>query len=162
MHHIVTRAELVQFGDGHLLVAPDLAVDAVTLVTVEELVVGITAETERMVDEPLVQRERHRREDHPAAADLVENILQAENFGADKLYLYDDTDNKNSYKGNNLLYAAYLALNIPWQRFNVYAGVRLENRNMTLTNYISSNAWISKDTDFDNTDFFPSVNVSYI
>lgn len=32
---------------------------------------------------------------------------------------------------------------------------------MTLTNYISSNAWISKDTDFDNTDFFPSVNVSY-
>ena len=92
---------------------------------------------------------------------VVENILQAENFGADKLYLYDDTDNKNSYKGNNLLYAAYLALNIPWQRFNVYAGVRLENRNMTLTNYISSNAWISKDTDFDNTDFFPSVNVSY-
>ena len=63
---------------------------------------------------------------------VVENILQAENFGADKLYLYDDTDNKNSYKGNNLLYAAYLALNIPWQRFNVYAGVRLENRNMTL------------------------------
>ena len=59
------------------------------------------------------------------------------------------------------MYAAYLALNIPWQRFNVYAGVRLENRNMTLTNYISSNAWISKDTDFDNTDFFPSVNVSY-
>lgn len=45
----------------------------------------------------------------------VENILQAENFGADKLYLYDDTDNKNSYKGNNLLYAAYLALNIPWR-----------------------------------------------
>ena len=59
------------------------------------------------------------------------------------------------------MYAAYLALNIPWQRINVYAGVRLENRNMTLTNYISSNAWISKDTDFDNTDFFPSVNVSY-
>lgn len=104
-------------------------------------------------------------EDHMPAGfayePVVENILQAENFGADKLYLYDDTDNKNSYKGNNLLYAAYLALNIPWQRFNVYAGVRLENRNMTLTNYISSNAWISKDTDFDNTDFFPSVNVSY-
>ena len=77
MHHVIARFELVQLGDGHLLVAPDLAVDAVTLVTVEELVVGITAEAERMVDEPLVQRERHRREDHPAAADLVENILQA-------------------------------------------------------------------------------------
>ena len=81
MHHVVARAQLVQLGDGHLLVAPDLAVDAVTLVTVEELVVGITAETERMVDEPLVQRERHRREDHPAAADLVENILQAFDLG---------------------------------------------------------------------------------
>ena len=81
MHHVIARFELVQLGDGHLLVAPDLAVDAVTLVTVEELVVGITAEAERMVDEPLVQRERHRREDHPAAADLVENILQAFDLG---------------------------------------------------------------------------------
>ena len=57
MHHVIARFELVQLGDGHLLVAPDLAVDAVTLVTVEELVVGITAEAERMVDEPLVQRD---------------------------------------------------------------------------------------------------------
>ena len=81
MHHVIARFELVQLGDGHLLVAPDLAVDAVTLVAVENLVVGITAETERMVDEPLVQRERHRREDHPAAADLVENILQAFDLG---------------------------------------------------------------------------------
>ena len=44
-------------------------------------------------------------EDHMPAGfayePVVENILQAENFGADKLYLYDDTDNKNSCKGNN-------------------------------------------------------------
>lgn len=92
---------------------------------------------------------------------VVEKILQPGNYAADKLYLYDDTDNKNSYKGNNLLYAAYLGLNIPIQRFNIYAGLRFENRNMTLTNYISANAWISKDTDFDNADLFPSVNVSY-
>lgn len=92
---------------------------------------------------------------------VVDEILQMNYFAANQLYLYDDTDNKNSYQGENFLYAAYLAFNLPWQRFNLYAGVRFENRNMTLTNYISSNAWLSKKTDFDNADFFPSLNVSY-
>ena len=76
VHHIVARAELVQLGDGHLLVAPDLAVDAVTLVTVENLVVGVEAQFQVVVHEALVQGRRQRPHDGLSAADLVENIFE--------------------------------------------------------------------------------------
>ncbi len=50
---VVARPQLVELGDGHLLVALDFAVDTVTLViTVENLVVGIKAQPELAVDEP--------------------------------------------------------------------------------------------------------------
>ena len=74
--HVVARAQLVQLGDGHLLVAPDLAVEAVALVAVEDLVVGVEAELAVVVDEALVQRERQRAHRGLTAADLVEDVLQ--------------------------------------------------------------------------------------
>ena len=77
MHHIVARAELVQLGDGHLLVAPDLAVDAVTLVTVENLVVGIEAQFQVVVHEPLVQRNGERPHGGLPAPYLVEDVFEA-------------------------------------------------------------------------------------
>ena len=76
VHHVVARFEPVELGDGHLLVAADLAVDAVALVAVEDLVVGIEAQPQVVVDEPLVQRRRQRPHGGPAAADLVEDMLQ--------------------------------------------------------------------------------------
>ena len=76
MHHVVARAQLVQLGDGHLLVAPDLAVDAVTLVAVENLMVGVEAQLQVVVHETLVQGHRQRPHDGLPAADLVEDVLQ--------------------------------------------------------------------------------------
>ena len=76
VHHIVARTQLVQLGDGHLLVAPDFAVDAVTLVTVENLVVGIEAQLQVVVHESLVQGHRQRPHDGLPAANLVEDVLQ--------------------------------------------------------------------------------------
>ena len=76
VHHVVARAQLVQLGDGHLLVAPDLAVDAVALVTVENLVVGVEAQLQVVVREPLVEGHRQRPHDGLSAADLVEDVLQ--------------------------------------------------------------------------------------
>ena len=81
MHHVIARFELVQLGDGHLLVAPDLAVDAVTLVTVENLVVGIEAQFQVVVHEPLVQRNGERPHGGLPAPYLVEDVLQAFDLG---------------------------------------------------------------------------------
>lgn len=92
---------------------------------------------------------------------VVEEILQPENYASDKFYLYDDTDNRDSYKGNNILYAAYLGLNLPFNRFNIYAGARFENNTMKLTSYTRTDEWLTKEKKYDNPDIFPSLNVSY-
>lgn len=59
-----------------------------------------------------------------AYGDVIDDILQDGNYGADKLYIYDDSDNRNSYKGDNILTAAYAGIDLPFGRWNVYAGVR--------------------------------------
>lgn len=96
-----------------------------------------------------------------AYGDPVTDILTPGNFGADKLYLYDDTDNRNSYKGRNLLAAAYVGVNLPLGRFNIYTGVRFEHSAMTLTSYTRSTEWTSRDRDYTYDDLFPSINATF-
>ncbi len=93
--------------------------------------------------------------------DPVNDILTAENYGAGKLYLYDDTDNRNSYEGGNALAAAYAAVGLPLGRLNVYAGVRFEHSDMTLTSYTRTDEWTSKDRSYTYDDLFPSVNATF-
>ena len=37
VHDVIARTQLVQFGNRHLLIATDFTVDAITLITVEQL-----------------------------------------------------------------------------------------------------------------------------
>ena len=93
--------------------------------------------------------------------DPVSEILNEVNYAADKLYLYDDSDNRNSYDGRNLLAAAYVGVNLPIGAVDIYAGVRFENSDMTLTSYTRSDEWLSKDRSYTYDDLFPSVNATY-
>ena len=77
VHHVIARTETVELRHGHLFVPPDLAVDAVALVAVENLVIGIEARLEPMVHESLVQRQRERSERRLPAPDLMEDIFEA-------------------------------------------------------------------------------------
>ena len=77
MHHVVAHLQGVELRDGHLLVALDLAVDAIAAVAVEDLVVGIEACLRGMVDEAFVQGHRHRIELDPAAPHLAEYVVEA-------------------------------------------------------------------------------------
>ncbi len=96
-----------------------------------------------------------------AYGDVVNDMMVASNFAADKFYIYDDTDNRDSYDGTNKAAAAYIELNVPAGKWNIYAGARYEHSAMTLTNYTRINEWTSKDRDYIYDDVFPSANITY-
>ncbi len=92
---------------------------------------------------------------------VIDSILIMKNYGSDKLYLYEDTDNRNSYKGDDLLAAGFLAFNLPIKKFNIYAGARMEYNRMILTNYTTIKDTKTKETTYDEPDIFPSINITY-
>ncbi|MCD7973065.1 MAG: TonB-dependent receptor [Candidatus Azobacteroides sp.] len=92
---------------------------------------------------------------------VVNNILIPENYGVGKLYIYETTNNVDSYEGNNKLLAAYLAANLTYEQFNVYLGARFEHNNMTLINYKSRVGFETKENSYKTNDVFPSINASY-
>ncbi|MEG0950128.1 MAG: TonB-dependent receptor, partial [Bacteroidales bacterium] len=93
--------------------------------------------------------------------DVIDDILIDSNFDAEKLYLYEDTDNRNSYSGNNSLTAVYAGLNIPIGKFEAYGGVRYEYNKMSLKSYTTLKGDKTKTTEYPKGDFFPSVNAAY-
>lgn len=93
--------------------------------------------------------------------DVVDEILTEDNFSSDKLYIYEDTDNRNSYKGTNMLGSAYVSYKLPVGRFNFLAGLRAEATKMRLTSYEKIYEFSTKDRDYNELDLFPSLNASY-
>lgn len=93
--------------------------------------------------------------------DVVGEILVPENFGPGKLYLHDGTDNRDSYSGHELQGNAYAALNMNFNKFNIYAGVRLEQSKMTLRSFTTISGTQTEDRSYTYLDLFPSVNTTY-
>lgn len=92
--------------------------------------------------------------------DLSE-VLNENNYGHDKLYVYEDTDNRNSYKGLNMLGAGYISYKLSGGGFNVIAGLRLEGSMMRLVNYTKIYEFDTRKNDYIQTQLFPSLNASY-
>lgn len=93
--------------------------------------------------------------------DVPTQLLVDQNYGADKLYLLEEVKWRNNYEGENQLGAAYVALNMPFGPVNVYAGLRFEANQMTLTSHTRDYEASPMDKDYKSHDLFPSVNVSY-
>lgn len=93
--------------------------------------------------------------------DVLQDILKESNFGSNKLYIYEDTDNRDSYSAKNMLAAAYLSYKINTGKFNIIAGIRSEARRVVVTSYTSIYENITSDKVYDNIDLHPSVNASY-
>ncbi len=93
--------------------------------------------------------------------DVLKDILTESNYGSNKLYLYEDTDNRDSYKGKNLLGAGYLSYKIPLKRFNLLFGLRTEASQMTVTSYTSIYDYNTSDKIYNRFDLHPSINASY-
>ena len=88
-------------------------------------------------------------------------VLTDANYGADKLYLYEEVNFLNNYNACQSMGAAYVGIDIPWRRFRLYAGVRYEYSRQTLE--MNTRQWEEslQSTDYDYSDLFPSVNLTY-
>ena len=93
--------------------------------------------------------------------DIPGEVLVLENYGPDKLYLYENVNFLNSYRASSMQLAGYLGVMIPWRSLSVYAGVRYEYVDQLLRMNTRQSELSLKDTHYYYRDFFPSVNVSY-
>jgi len=93
--------------------------------------------------------------------DVVSQILTEENYSADKLFLYEDTDNRNSYEGSNTLGAAYLSLKLNTGNFNLLAGLRFEANFMKIRSYDKIYEFSTTDHNIDHIKLLPSLNASF-
>ncbi len=100
-------------------------------------------------------------EDFQFDANVQDNVLVDKNYGMDKLYMYEEVNKMNDYKGKNMLIAGYAGINLPVGAFDLYAGVRYEYDRMELIMNTRQHEESSRSTFYDYNDFFPSVNMTY-
>ena len=81
VYHVIAYLQRVKLLDRQTFAAVQFAADAIALITVEDLVVGIKTLLRNVVDESGVQRQRHRSEPDLFGADRIENIAQAFQLG---------------------------------------------------------------------------------
>lgn len=93
--------------------------------------------------------------------DPISEILIPTNMGPDRLYLYDGTDRRDSYSGHEQQAHAYAALNLPLGRWDVYAGLRLEQSRMTLRTFTTLTGSRTADHTYSYLNLFPSVNTTW-
>ncbi len=92
---------------------------------------------------------------------IPESVLTDGNYGPDKLYIYEEINFLNNYKGRQSLACGYLGINVPWKAFNLYAGVRYEYCLQTLGMNTKQFEESMKYTDYKYNDLFPSVNMMW-
>lgn len=93
--------------------------------------------------------------------DIPDDVLIPDNFGPDKLYLYENVNYLNSYKASSRQLSGYVGVNIPWKALTVYGGVRYEYVDQLLRMNTRQSEPSLQDTHYYYKDFFPSVNLSY-
>ena len=76
VNHIVAHLQSVQFGNRKALIASDFATQAIAMVAVENLMVGVATHLQSRPHEALVQRQRQRRKAHRRTSRLAEYVCQ--------------------------------------------------------------------------------------
>lgn len=93
--------------------------------------------------------------------DIPGEVLTPENYGPDKLYMYENVNFLNSYEASSRQLSGYMGLNIPWKSLTIYGGVRYEYVDQLLRMNTRQSESSLQDTHYYYKDFFPSVNVNY-
>ena len=93
--------------------------------------------------------------------DVPSDVLTEANYGPDKLYLYEEVNFLNNYEGSQTQLAGYVGVNLPVNAFNLYAGARYEFDRKLLRMNTRQYEESLQNTTYDNSDLFPSVNLTY-
>lgn len=93
--------------------------------------------------------------------DVPGSILVDDNYGPDKLYLYEEVNFLNNYEGDQTLLAGYAGVNLPFGPLSAYTGVRYEFNRQVLRMNTRQFEESLQSTRYDHSDFFPSLNLTY-
>ncbi len=99
--------------------------------------------------------------DFEFSGDVPGDVLIPENYGPDKLYIYENVNFLNSYKASSKQLSGYVGINIPWKSLTVYGGVRYEYVDQLLRMNTRQSESSLQNTHYYYKDFFPSVNLNY-
>ncbi len=92
-----------------------------------------------------------------------QEMLDNKYLGADKVYIDEITNKTHAYSATVNQQAIYGALDIPWGKLNIYAGVRIENYDLKLMRdeSISPTVVINNTKHHRTFDVLPSANITY-
>jgi len=94
--------------------------------------------------------------------DLPTQLMVDNNYGEDKLFMYEQVQKRNDYSGNNLLGAGYISANLPINaRIDLYAGIRYEYTKMEMIGNTRDDVESHRSMFYKYNDLFPSVNATY-
>ncbi len=94
-------------------------------------------------------------------SDIPTLISDEANMGYDKLYLLEEKQMRNNYRGHNSLGAGYMTLTLPLGKVNVHAGLRFEHNNMELISNTRDYEKSETSRHYRTNDLFPSLNTTY-
>ena len=94
-------------------------------------------------------------------SDIPTLLSNEENMGYDKLYLLEQKQMRNNYRGHNTLGAGYLTMSLPFGQFGIHAGVRFEHNDMELISNTRDYEKSETSRHYRTSDFFPSLNTTY-
>jgi len=94
-------------------------------------------------------------------SDIPTQLSSEANMGYDKLYLLEEKQMRNNYRGHNTLGAGYLALSLPFGKLGIHAGVRFEHNDMELISNSRDYEKSESSRHYKTDDVFPSLNTTY-
>jgi hypothetical protein len=98
--------------------------------------------------------------DYSIAYDNMDQILNTDNLNnTDGLILDEDTRGADTYDAHNRLLAYYLMANVPYQKWNLSAGIRREDNRQWLNSADITGTSITSE--LDSALWLPSFNLSY-
>lgn len=94
-------------------------------------------------------------------SDIPTLLSNEANMGYDKLYLLEEKQMRNNYRGHNTLGAGYLAMSLPFGKLGIHAGVRFEHNDMGLISNSRDYEKSESSRHYKTDDVFPSLNTTY-
>lgn len=93
--------------------------------------------------------------------DMPSLLSNPDYFGEDGLYLLEQVQWRNNYRGHNALGAGYVQAEVPVEKLNIQCGVRYEYNDMAVVSNTRDAQKSETTRHYKASDFFPSLNLTY-